>query len=248
MLKKNLLLASGTSWYYKSEDKKKHISEASLLFCLFRYENHWIPGCKGEGKWQKNEVPTWALSYKRTLKDQCLQVNAVESQKCGVNEELVHTPTELILIRAKRIFFCKMNFLCWYDRIHSIRTPTIHTNYDLSISNPSGNRSWQENILHEISLRVSAEIVFFRVFFPPIFRSNFWEVLQPPGANLNLISSFSSSITVSNNVKCVHATALILYSCSSFDHMGLKLRGIFSHFMHLCPCYFFKITKHTKPT
>jgi len=81
--------------------------------------------------------------------------------------------------------------------------------------------------LHEISLAVSAEIVFLSIFFFLFSSVIFLEVLKLPDAHLNLISSFSSSITASNNVKCVHAAALILYSCYSFDHMGLKLGGIF---------------------
>lgn len=122
----------------------------------------------------------------------------------------------------------KSFFLCWYHWIESAKKIPIHTNYNVSISNPSENRSWRENILHEISLAVSAEIVFLPgFFFLPIFKCNFLEVLKPPDAHLNLISSFSSSIIASNNVKCVHATALILYSRYSFDHPGLKLGGIF---------------------
>lgn len=119
------------------------------------------------------------------------------------------------------VFFLVLMLLNW-----KYKKNPIHTNYSLSISNPSGNRSWRENILHEISLAVSAENVFL-CFFLPIFKCNFLEVLKPPDAHLNLISSFSSSIIASNNVKCVHATALILYSFYSFDHMGLKLGGIF---------------------
>lgn len=103
----------------------------------------------------------------------------------------------------------------------------MHTNYNLRILNPAGNRSWHKNILHEISLAVSAKIVFLCGFFPlPIFKCNSVQVLKPPDAHLNSISSFSSSITASNDAKRVHAAALILHSCSSFDHTGLKLGGI----------------------
>lgn len=86
----------------------------------------------------------------------------------------------------------------------------------------------------------------FLAFFPPIFKSNFWEVLQPPGAHLNLISSFSSSITISNNVKRVHTTAVTLYSCSSFDHMGLKLGGIVMRFYASLPLLFSQDYKSTR--
>lgn len=105
----------------------------------------------------------------------------------------------------------------------------MHTNYNLRILNPAGNRSWHKNILLEISLAVSAKIVFLcGFFFLPIFKCNFVQVLKSPDAHLNSISSFSSSITANNNVECVHGTALILHSCSSFDHIGLKLGGIFT--------------------
>lgn len=70
--------------------------------------------------------------------------------------------------------------------------------------------------------------LWFGFFSLPIFRCNFLGVLNPPDAHLNLISSFSSSVTASNNTKCVHATALILYSCYSSDHLGWKLGGIFA--------------------
>lgn len=121
------------------------------------------------------------------------------------------------------------SFLCWYYWVERTKNHPVHTNYSLRILNPAGNRSWHKNILHEISLAVSAKIVFLcGAFFLPIFKCNFVQVLKPPDAHLNSISSFSSSITASNNVKCVHATALILHSCSSFDHRGWKLGGIFT--------------------
>lgn len=43
---------------------------------------------------------------------------------------------------------------------------------------------------------------FLVLFFLPIFKCNFVQVLKPPDAHLNLISIFSSSITASNNVEC----------------------------------------------
>lgn len=113
-------------------------------------------------------------------------------------------------------------FLCGY--YWKYRKNPTHTNYNPGISNPSEVDHGEKTLWCNLSSSF-CWILFLSGF--SIFKCNFLEVLKPPGAHLNLISSISSSVIASTNVKCVHGAALILYPRYSFDHMGLKLGGIF---------------------
>lgn len=84
------------------------------------------------------------------------------------------TTAPLKLVKQAGSLFLVLTLLSWKDKKHP-----AHTNYNLRILNPAGNRSWRKNILHEISLAVSAKTVFlcgffFSFLFSSVILYKFW--------------------------------------------------------------------------
>lgn len=72
------------------------------------------------------------------------------------------------------------------------------------------------------------DCIFLSFFFLPIFTCNFWEVLKPLDAHLNLISGFSGSITVSNITVCACYRINSVFPLFLWSH-GIELGGMKSY-------------------